>query len=75
MNANVYNPWSVVRYIKDLKADENELPCSYCANTSSNSIVRRLIDIANEDTKREIEVVHKYGIAFFGKDCHVLFEE
>lgn len=56
-NANVYNPWSVVRYIKDLKADENELPSSYWANTSSNSIVRRLIDIANEDTKREIEAI------------------
>ena len=21
------------------------------------------------------EVVHKYGIAFFGKDCHVVYEE
>ena len=56
-NANVYNPWSVVRYIKDLKADENEYPSSYWANTSSNSIVRRLIDIANEDTKGEIEAI------------------
>ncbi len=56
-NANVYNPWSVVRYIKDLKADENEFPSSYWANTSSNSIVRRLIDIANEDTKGEIEAI------------------
>lgn len=56
-NANVYNPWSVVRYIKDLKADENEFPSSYWANTSSNSIVRSLIDIADEDTKGEIEAI------------------
>jgi len=56
-NANVYNPWSVVRYIKDLKADENEFPSSYWANTSSNSIVRSLIDIADEATKEEIEAI------------------
>ncbi len=56
-NANVYNPWSVVRYIKDLKADENQFPSSYWANTSSNSIVRSLIDIADEDTKGEIEAI------------------
>lgn len=54
-NTNVYNPWSVVRFIKDLKADENGLPSSYWANTSSNSIVRKLIEIADEDTKTEIE--------------------
>ena len=54
-NANVYNPWSVIHFIKDLKANENEFPASYWANTSSNSIVRKLIDVADEDTKMEIE--------------------
>lgn len=54
-NANVYNPWSVVRYVKDLLADKNEYPSSYWANTSSNSIVRSLIDRAGRDTKDEIE--------------------
>ena len=56
-NTNVYNPWSMIRFIKDLKADENEYPSSYWANTSSNSIVRKLIEIADEDTKREIEAL------------------
>lgn len=56
-NTNVYNPWSMIRFIKDLKADENEFPSSYWANTSSNSIVRKLIEIADEDTKKEIEVL------------------
>lgn len=56
-NTNVYNPWSMIRFIKDLKADENEFPSSYWANTSSNSIVRKLIEIADEDTKREIEAL------------------
>lgn len=54
-NANVFNPWSIVRYVKDLLADRNEFPSSYWANTSSNSIVRSLIDRANRDVKDEIE--------------------
>lgn len=33
-NVNVYNPWSVVRFIKDLCEDMNQLPYSYWANTS-----------------------------------------
>ncbi len=54
-NANVYNPWSVVRYVKDLLASKNEYPSSYWANTSSNSIVRSLIDRADRGVKDEIE--------------------
>lgn len=54
---NVYNPWSVVRFIKDLYEDEEKFPSSYWANTSSNSIVRKLIERADEDTKEEIETL------------------
>lgn len=56
-NTNVYNPWSVIRFIKDLKEDEHVFPCSYWANTSSNSIVRTLIERADMDTKEEIEAL------------------
>lgn len=54
-NVNVYNPWSVISFIGDLKVDENELPASYWANTSSNSIVRTLIEMADDETRSEIE--------------------
>jgi len=56
-NANVYNPWSVVRFIKDLTFDINEFPSSYWANTSSNSIVKSLIEKADDETKAEIETL------------------
>lgn len=56
-DTNVYNPWSVVRFIKDLYEDEKKYPSSYWANTSSNSIVRKLIERADEDTKEEIEAL------------------
>lgn len=56
-NANVYNPWSVIQFVDDLKENADCFPSSYWANTSSNSIVRKLIDIADEDTKEEIEAL------------------
>ncbi len=56
-NANVYNPWSIIRFVDDLKENENCFPSSYWANTSSNSIVRKMIERADEDTKGEIETL------------------
>ncbi|MBB6625297.1 AAA family ATPase [Clostridium gasigenes] len=52
---NVYNPWSVIKYVYDLRADKDAFPISYWANTSSNSIVKSLIEKADDDTKSEIE--------------------
>ncbi|MCM1179505.1 MAG: ATP-binding protein [Clostridium sp.] len=54
-NANVYNPWSVIQLMDDLCEDKDQYPKAYWANTSSNSIVRKLIEMADEDTKTEIE--------------------
>ncbi len=54
-NTNVYNPWSVIRYVKALKSHEEEYPHSYWANTSSNNVVRRLIELADDSVKSELE--------------------
>ncbi|MZK52082.1 AAA family ATPase [Clostridium beijerinckii] len=54
---NVYNPWSVIKFIYDLLANINVFPSSYWANTSSNSIVRSLIEKADTVTKKEIELL------------------
>jgi hypothetical protein len=55
--SNIYNPWSVVRIVKDLYKDKNAFPVSYWANTSSNSIVRSLIEKADLSTRQEIEAL------------------
>jgi len=52
---NVYNPWSVVRYVKDVGVNGEKYPSPYWANTSSNSIVKSLIEKADLITKEEIE--------------------
>jgi hypothetical protein len=43
---NVYNPWSLIRYVKDILADDSNFPSAYWANTSSNSIVKSCLFIA-----------------------------
>ena len=52
---NVYNPWSTIQYIYDHRNHSDAFPVSYWANTSSNTIVRDLIDRADRDVKDEIE--------------------
>ncbi len=56
-NTNVYNPWSLVQFVKNLITCKDNLPKAYWANTSSNSIVRSLIDHADDSAKEEIELL------------------
>ena len=54
-NAEVYNPWSVINYVKSLCANSKSYPKPYWSNTSSNSIIRSLIEKADMKTKSEIQ--------------------
>jgi hypothetical protein len=52
---NVYNPWSIIKYVDDLIENNHAYPSSHWSNTSANEIIRNLIEISDEDTKTEIE--------------------
>ncbi|MDY4078694.1 MAG: AAA family ATPase [Clostridium sp.] len=54
-NTEVYNPWSVINYVKSLCANSKSYPKPYWSNTSSNSIIRSLIEKADMKTKSEIQ--------------------
>ena len=54
-NTEVYNPWSVINYVSSCRKNRNALPKPYWSNTSSNSIVRSLIEHADISVKKEIE--------------------
>lgn len=56
-NAEVYNPWSVISYVKSCCGDRQALPRPYWSNTSSNSIVRSLVERADLSVKQEIEAL------------------
>ena len=51
----VYNPWSVINYVYSCYKDKQAFAKPYWSNTSSNSIVKNLIDHADISVKQEIE--------------------
>lgn len=51
----IYNPWSILNYVDDVQADRNAFPKSYWSDTSSNSIVRELVERADQSVRKEIE--------------------
>lgn len=54
-DTQIYNPWSTINYIKNLTVNPY-YPCKpYWSNTSSNEIVKRLIEESNDRTKNAIE--------------------
>ena len=53
----VYNPWSVINYVEQVWADPNAFPQPFWSNTSSNSIVRTLVENADIRVKQEIETL------------------
>ncbi|MCI8748132.1 MAG: AAA family ATPase [Lachnospiraceae bacterium] len=54
-NTEVYNPWSLINYVKDICHKNTEFPKPYWSNTSSNSIVHKLIEKSDDNTKNELE--------------------
>lgn len=54
-NENVYCPWDVINYCADHRNDQKMPPQNYWLNTSGNAIVRRFVDMANIQTRNEIE--------------------
>lgn len=54
-NTEVYNPWSVIKFLYDLYSDVNAFPHPYWINTSSNDIIKDLIIRADRETKGQIE--------------------
>ena len=46
---DIYNPWSIINFLDDRKAG------AYWANTSSNSLVGKLIQEGNPDIKKDFE--------------------
>ena len=54
---NVYNPWSILNFLFDSYDNEPWFPRPYWVNTSSNNIIREFIEIADSDTRDEIEAL------------------
>ncbi len=60
-NTEIYNPWSLVNYVSDIVYKNTKFPKPYWSNTSSNSIVRDLIENADDNTRNELEGLVTWG--------------
>lgn len=54
-DTEVYNPWSVINYVDNGIQGVLVFPKPYWSNTSSNSIVRELVERADSSVKEQIE--------------------
>ena len=57
----IYNPWSIVKYVKSIAVNHMKYPQPYWANTSSNQIIKDLIWHADEEKKRELDILINGG--------------
>ena len=52
---DVYCPWDVMNYVKDLQYDPKAKPLSYWKNTSDNAIIRSFIEYAGNTITKKLE--------------------
>ena len=57
----IYNPWSILKYVNDRKDSVTQFPLPYWSNTSGNSIIREMIENADEDARRDLETLMEGG--------------
>ncbi|MGX8703482.1 MAG: AAA family ATPase, partial [bacterium] len=58
----IYNPWSIINYVDGVVNGGKQFPEPYWSNTSSNAIVKDLIWHADEERKKELELLVEGGI-------------
>lgn len=54
-DTDVYCPWDVVNYVNKLQAKQTISPKDFWSNTSSNDVVKKLLEKATPATRDEIE--------------------
>ena len=58
---DVYCPWDVMNYLRNLQRNPKALPSSYWKNTSDNAIIRSFIDYAGSSITRKLETLLSGG--------------
>lgn len=58
---DVYCPWDVMNYIRDLQENPEAKPTGYWKNTSDNFIIRSFIDISGSNITEKLEILLSGG--------------
>ena len=51
----IYNPWSITKYVKSIAIENMKFPRPFWANTSSNAIIKDMVWQADDEMKRELD--------------------
>ena len=57
----IYNPWSILKYVNDRKDKVTKFALPYWSNTSSNSIIREMVEEADEEARTDLETLMNGG--------------
>lgn len=60
-NSEIYNPWSVINYVDGKVNGVQTLPKPYWSNTSSNSIIKDMVDNTDDSVKEELDILISGG--------------
>ena len=57
----IYNPWSILKFVNDRKDHVTQFALPYWSNTSSNSIIREMVEHADEEAREDLEILINGG--------------
>ena len=60
-DTEIYNPWSIIKYVDSIVNNGKKFPEPYWANTSSNLIIKDMVWQADEGMKRELDTLINGG--------------
>lgn len=58
---DIYCPWDVMNYLRDLQSNPNAKPAGYWKNTSDNAIIRSFMDYAGSNITKKLEILLSGG--------------
>lgn len=58
---DVYCPWDVMNYMREIQQNADASPASYWKNTSDNAIIRSFIDYAGSSITKKLEILLSGG--------------
>ncbi|MCD8023045.1 MAG: PD-(D/E)XK nuclease domain-containing protein, partial [Lachnospiraceae bacterium] len=56
-STDIYNPWDVINWCRQLQLSSDQEPKNYWANVGENNIVYRFVEMANDNTRYDLEVL------------------
>ncbi|MCM1087335.1 MAG: ATP-binding protein [Muribaculaceae bacterium] len=69
MRRDIYNPWSIINFLKERKAG------AYWANTSSNNLIEKLLRESNPDIKQSFEQLLSGGALHMEIDEQIVYNQ